>query len=103
MRVLLTTAMLLVLPGACARTDVKSEMGRVRSWTATTKLATELRGVGATNRAVTRQLLHRAEQTHAKEEGQLASLATSDSERVAARRLLDSLQQGITRLRQVAR
>jgi hypothetical protein len=99
----LTALALFVLPVACARRDLKSEMGRVRSWTATTKLAAELRGVGSTNRAVTRQLLHRAEETHAKEEGQLASLATSDSERVAARRLLDSLQQGIMRLQQVVR
>jgi hypothetical protein len=103
MRVVLGAAVLVVSPSGCARKDVKSEMGRVRSWTATTKLATELRGVGSTNRAVSRQLLHRAEETHAKEEGQLASLATSDSERVAARRLLDSLQQGIMRLQQVVR
>jgi len=88
---------------ACAKKDVKSEMSRVRSWTATTKLATELRGVGSTNGAVTRQLLQRAEQTHAQEEKELARLATTDSQRVAARALLDSLQQGIARLKQVAR
>lgn len=78
-------------------------MSRVRSWTATTKLATELRGVRATNLAVTRQVLQRAEQTHAREAKELAELAKTDSQRVAARGLLDSLQAGITRLRQVTR
>ena len=94
---------LLVLPAACAKKDVKSELGRVRSWTATTKLAAELRGVGSTNRAVTRQLVQRAAEAHDTEERELARLAKTDSQRVAARSLLDSLQQGIARLRQVAR
>lgn len=103
MRASLAVATLLVVLGACARKDAKSEMSRARSWTATTKLATEMRGVGSTNAAVTRQLLQRAEQVHAKEAGELARLARTDSQRVAARGLLDSLQQGVARLRQVAR
>lgn len=82
---------------------MKSEMSRVRSWTATTKLAAELRGVRSTNAAVTTQLLRRAERTHAKEAKELARLATTDSQRVAARGLLDSLEQGIVRLRPLAR
>jgi sirohydrochlorin ferrochelatase len=98
----LTALALFVLPVACARKDLKSEMGRVRSWTATTKLAAELRGVGSTNRAVTHQLLERARETHAQQERELARLATTDSQRVAARLLLDSLQRGIGRLQQVA-
>lgn len=102
-RAFLTAAVLFLLPSACAKKDVKSELGRVRSWTATTRLAAELRGVGATNGAVTRQLLQRARETHAREERELASLASSDSQRVAARRLLDSLHEGITRLQQVTR
>jgi hypothetical protein len=78
-------------------------MSRVRSWTATTALAAELRGVRSTNHAVTTQLLRRAEQTRTKEDRALARLASSDSQRVAARILLDSLDQGIARLRQAAR
>lgn len=99
---MLAAAVLFVLPTACAKKDLRSELGRVRSWTATTKLATELRGVGSTNRAVTGQLLQRARETRAKEERDLASLATTDSQRVAARLVLDSLRQGIARLEQVA-
>ena len=99
----LAPAALVVALSACAKKDVKSEMSRVRSWTATTKLATELRGLGSTNDAVTKQLLQRAEQTHAREEQELARLAKTDSQRVAARGLLDSLQREIARLRQVAR
>ena len=97
-----TSAVLLVTLSACAKQDAKSEMSRVRSWTASTKLAAELRGVRSVNDAVTGQLLRRAEQAHAKEEQKLARLAGTDSQRVAARTLLDSLQEGISRLRQVA-
>lgn len=96
-------AALLVTLSACAKKDLKSEMGRVRSWTATAKLANELRRVGSTNGAVTEQLLQRADQVHAREERELARLAKTDSQRVAARGLLDSLQRGIAGLRQVAR
>lgn len=94
---------LLVTLSACAKQDLKSEMSRVRAWTATTKLASELRGVRSTNRAVTHQLLQRAVETHETEARELARLAQTDSQRVAARILLDSLRQGITRLRQEAR
>jgi signal transduction histidine kinase len=93
--------MLLVTLVACAKRDLKSEMSRVRSWTATTKLAVELRGVRSTNDAVTRQLLQRAVQTHEQEQQALARLAKTDSQRVAVRGLLDSLERGITRLQQV--
>jgi hypothetical protein len=77
-------------------------MSSLRSWTATTKLAAELRGTGATNAAVTHQLLQRADRARATGEQTLSSLTQTDSERVAARSLLDSLQQGITRLHGVA-
>jgi len=103
MRASIAAVALLAMLAACAKKDMKSEMDRVRSWTATTKLASELRGVGATNGAVTSQLLQRARQTHATEQRELARLARTDSQRVAARGLLDSLQQGIARLQQVAR
>ena len=76
-------------------------MSRLRSWTATTKLAAELRGTGATNAAITRQLLQRAADAHASGATKLATLARSDSQRVAARVLLDSLQRGIATLHQV--
>jgi hypothetical protein len=78
-------------------------MSRVRSWTATTRLATELRGVGATNGAVASQLLERAEKAHATGKTELERLAKSDSQRVATRGLLDSLRQGILQLQRVAR
>jgi hypothetical protein len=77
-------------------------MSSLRSWTATTKLAAELRGTGATNVAVTHQLLQRAVRSRATGEQKLPSLTQTDSERDAARSLLDSLQQGITRLHGVA-
>jgi hypothetical protein len=73
-------------------------MSRLRSWTATTKLAAELRGTGAINGALSRQLLQRARDAHGSEATKLHTLARSDSQRVAARALLDSLQQGIARL-----
>ena len=79
-----------------------SEMSRSRSWTATARLTAELQGVGSINDAIADQLLHRAEQAHAEEERELPRLATTDSQRVAARALLDSLQHGILRLRQGA-
>jgi len=65
-------------------------------------LAAELRGTGATYAAVTHQLLQRADRARATGEQTLSSLTQTDSERVAARSLLDSLQQGITRLHGVA-
>lgn len=101
-RVLLVTSAALAL-AACAKEDFKSEVGRTRSWTATTKLARARRELGATNGAVTSQLLQRAEQAHSKAERELAKLARSDSERVAARGILDSLHEGILRLQRVAR
>ncbi len=96
-------AALVLSLAACAKRDMKSEMDRTRSWTATTKLAGERRGAGATNQAVTDQLLQRAIEAHHDEEREFARLAQSDSQRAAARGLLDSLQQGIVKLRQRAR
>lgn len=58
--------------------------------------------MGSINPAVAGQLLHRAEQAHAKEEHELAWMAKNDSQRLAARGLLDSLQRGISGLRQAA-
>jgi hypothetical protein len=78
-------------------------MSQLRPWTATTKLAAELRGVGSTNEALTRQLLHRANEARTTGAQKLATLAQTDSQRVAARSLLDSLYAGIARLQQVAR
>jgi hypothetical protein len=88
---------------ACAKHDAKSEMSRLRSWTATTNLAAELRGVGSTNGAVTGQILQRAIQARTGEARKLAALAQTDSQRMAAHSLLDSLQAGIARLQRVAR
>ena len=73
-------------------------MSSLRSWTATTKLAAELRGTGATNGAVTHQLLQRADRALAAGEQTLSSRTQTDSGRIAARSLLDSLQLGINRL-----
>lgn len=101
-----TVALVLVLVlalAACAKKDMTTEMDRTRSWTATMKLAGELRGVRATNGAVTTQLLRRAAEAHGKEEQEFARLAKSDSQRAAARGLLDSLQQGIVNLEQLVR
>ena len=92
--------MSLIALAACARRDLHSELGRVRSWTATATFATGLRGVGATNGAVTTQLLERAESARAKEQTELARLARTDSQRAAARGLLDSLQHAMVRLHQ---
>jgi hypothetical protein len=96
-------AALVVALAACARKDMKSEMDRTRSWVETMKLARELRGIGATNGAVTAQLLQRATRAHGKEAHEFAKLATSDSQRTAARGLLDSLQHEIVKLQQVPR
>lgn len=92
----------LIALSACAKKDAKTELGRVRSWTVTTSFAAGLHGVGATNRAVTLQLLQRAKQAHANGEAELARLARTDSQRVAVRLLLDSLQQGILKLERAA-
>lgn len=78
-------------------------MSRLRSWTATTKLAAELRGVRSTNGALTGQLLQRAREARTTGAAKLATLAQTDSQRVAARSLLDSLQAGIARLQQASR
>ena len=88
---------------ACAQKDYKSEIGRTRSWTATLTLARQQHGMRATNDAVTRQLLDRATKARSKEEPLLARYAKSDSERVAARGVLDSLEQQIRQLEQVTR
>jgi hypothetical protein len=85
----------------CARKDLDSEMSRTRSWTATLKLADQQHGLGATNDAVTRQLLDRAIQARMQEEPLLARYAKSDSERVAARGVLDSLDLQIRQLERV--
>lgn len=88
---------------ACAQKDLESEMSRTRSWTATLKLADEQRAVGATNHAVTRQLLHRAVRARAQVEPLLATFAKSDSERAAAKGVLDSLDRQIRQLERVVR
>ena len=86
---------------ACAHKDFHSELGRTQSWTATLKLADQQHGVGATNDAVTRQLLDRAMKARAEEAPLLARYAKSDSERAAAKGVLDSLDQQIRRLERV--
>ena len=95
--------LVLVVVAACAKRDLKSELDRTRSWTATTQLAVERRSTGATNRAVTSQLLDRAQKASVQAERQFATLARSDSERAAARGVLDSLHRGIAQLQRVAR
>lgn len=87
----------------CAKKDFQSEIGRTRSWTATLELARQQHGLRATNDAVTRQLLERATKARSKEEPLLAHYANSDSERVAARGVLDSLEQQIRQLELVTR
>ena len=87
----------------CAKKDYKSEAGRTRSWTATLKLTRQQHGLRATNDAVTRQLLDRATKARSKEEPLFARYAKSDSERIAAKGLLDSLEQQIRQLEQVTR
>lgn len=88
---------------ACARKDFHSEMSRTRSWTATMRLAGQQRAAGATNGAVTRQLLDRAITTRSQEAHLLAAYAKSDSERVAAKGVLDSLDRQIRQLERVMR
>lgn len=83
---------------ACTKKDFKSEMDRVESWTATTQLAADRRLHGATNAAVTSQLADRAIKASVESERSLARLASSDSERAAARVTLDSLRRGIVQL-----
>lgn len=90
-------------PAGCARKDLDSEMSRTRSWTATLKLADQQHGLGATNDAVTRQLLDRAIRARMQEEPLLATYAKSDSERVAAKGVLDSLDLQIRQLERVIR
>lgn len=88
---------------ACTKKDFKSELVRVESWTATTQLAADRRLNGATNAAVTSQLADRAISTSIKARQSFSTLAKSDSERVAARRALDSLRLGIIQLERVNR
>jgi hypothetical protein len=88
---------------ACTKKDFSSELDRVDSWTATTRLAADRRRNGATNAAVTSQLADRAVEASVEAEQSFAKLATSDSERTAARAALDSLRQGIIELDRVNR
>ena len=88
---------------ACTKKDFKSEMDRVASWTATTRLAADRRLNGATNAAVTAQLANRAITASVEAERSFTRLAKSDSERAAARVALDSLRQGIIQLERVNR
>ena len=88
--------------GACAKQDLGDELDRARSWTATTRLGAERLEAGATNRAVTRQLVDRASAARAQTEQSMTRLAHTDSERAVARGVLDSLRQGILQLQGVA-
>jgi hypothetical protein len=99
----MVTAVLLVSSGACGKTDLKSELDRVRSWTSTTQLASERSATGAINRAVAVQLVDRATEAHAESRRSLAQLAATETERTSANALLDSLRVGIGRLQAVAR
>jgi hypothetical protein len=95
-----------VLPLAasgCGTQDLASELDRVRSWSSTTALAADRRAAGAINKAVALQLVARAAEARTASTRSLGELATSDSERAAASALLDSLRDGINRLRQTAR
>jgi hypothetical protein len=93
----------LLMLAACTRKDYKSELERVQSWTATARLAADLRLDGATNAAVTSQLADRASEAGVEAEKSFSTLVKSDSERAAARGALDSLRQGIIRLQRVNR
>jgi hypothetical protein len=95
----------LVLPllAACTKKDYESELDRVQSWTATTRLAADRRLEGATNAAVTSQLAQRAIRASVEAEQSFSTLARSDSERAVARGALDSLRQGIIQLERVNR
>jgi hypothetical protein len=88
---------------ACAKKDFKSELDRVESWTATSRLAADRRLNGATNAAITSQLVDRAIAARVEAERSFATLASSDSERAAARVALDSLRRGIVQLERVNR
>lgn len=87
---------------ACARQDLKSELDRTRSWTATTWLAADRRSANAINGAVARQIADRATQARSKVQQSLIELAETDSERTAARVVLDSLDEGLAHLRMIA-
>lgn len=87
---------------ACARQDLKSELDRTRSWTATTGLAADRRSANAINGAVARQIADRAAQARSKVQQSLIELAETDSERTAARVVLDSLDEGLAHLRMIA-
>jgi hypothetical protein len=96
-------AWMVVLLAGCSSKDLPSELDTVRSWTATTLLAADRRAAGATNRAVTIQLVDRATKARGQAAQELAQLARADSARVVARAALDSLDQGIALLRSAAR
>ena len=98
-------AVLLLVPatmGGCGGEDLRSELDRARSWTATSRLAADRRSVNAINVAVTSQLLDRAAKARSNAARSFSELATTDSERVVARELLDSLDEGISQLRKLA-
>lgn len=88
---------------ACSKQDLKSELDRTRSWTATTHLTVDRRSAGAINGAVTSQIADRAAKARSQSAQSLGELAKSDSERAAARVVLDSLDEGLYHLRKVAR
>jgi hypothetical protein len=93
----------IALLAACARQDSSTELDRVRSWTATTRLAADRRRAGAINAAVTRQLVDRANEARTQSRQSLGQLATTDSDRATARVVLDSLRQGIAKLQETER
>jgi hypothetical protein len=93
----------LPLVAACTKKDYKSELDRVHSWTATTRLAADRRLNGATNAAVASQLADRAIEASVEAVQSLSTLAKTDAERAAARDALDSLRQGIVQLEWVNR
>ena len=95
-------AVLLGISAACAKQDLASELDGVRSWTSTTALAVDRRAAGAIDRAVAVQLADRAEEARTRSAKSLDQLAASDSERTLATAVLDSLRDGISRLRAVA-
>lgn len=96
-------ALLLVsaLATGCGGQDLQSEFDRARSWAATTRLAADRRSVNAINGAVTSQLLDRARGARSKAALSFGRLAKTDSERVAAHELLDSLDDGIAQVRKL--
>lgn len=92
----------LVWATACARQDLKSELDRTRSWTATTHLASDRRSTNAINGAVARQIADRATEARTRIQQSLARLAETDTGRTAARVALDSLDEGLAHLRMIA-